>query len=534
MNCLDKKQNGGRGIKKQACVRRVCVNLQPTGTKPCADATVSLVDASSDATRADQPAAEVDTVLHDVLESLFMLNKQPLARSSGTSGLSEVVQRALAPAAVAGSDVPSRSAAVRLMRCGKCAACAIGDCGTCKNCLDKPRYGGPGVKKQACVARRCMRPRPVCEANDEYWRADELQPCGAGDFRPPTHQLAGAPHAVAAPLGASPLGAATGGTVAHPDVAPLGAIAPPMPVAGTPAERASSPRRQPVLASPPSRAADEDRASASTSGSTPQAGPLARAPLPPSAAPPLYARRSDGEDGAHALPYDNLDGALTAERGELPLLTRTLCEGRVGLPASALSPGGPSSLTILSFVTAHAAAAAAAAANGACDAATTDERSPARRASQPAVSKDPAPELRAGRREAARIHRELSSNDEDEVDRFDGANARCIPSDEQSPRAERSDHARPLKRRRGADTHAGGPRAVDALIGVDALTPPTSARASETPSTAGNRGTPSPSTTRGSEGESGSESRLPREHGIAQAYARGAGAVAAPDVQAVV
>ena len=44
--------------------------------------------------------------------------------------------------------VPNRS-----LRCGVCQACRARDCGSCKNCRDKPRFGGPGVKKKACIAR---------------------------------------------------------------------------------------------------------------------------------------------------------------------------------------------------------------------------------------------------------------------------------------------------------------------------------------------------------------------------------------------
>lgn len=49
-----------------------------------------------------------------------------------------------------------RRQAARLQRCGKCIPCKAVDCGTCQNCADKPRFGGKGVKKQACTARRCV------------------------------------------------------------------------------------------------------------------------------------------------------------------------------------------------------------------------------------------------------------------------------------------------------------------------------------------------------------------------------------------
>ena len=42
------------------------------------------------------------------------------------------------------------------LRCGECINCMLRDCGECGNCLDKPRFGGRGVRKQACSKRRCM------------------------------------------------------------------------------------------------------------------------------------------------------------------------------------------------------------------------------------------------------------------------------------------------------------------------------------------------------------------------------------------
>ena len=41
-------------------------------------------------------------------------------------------------------------------RCQQCCGCQAQDCGECKQCLDKPKYGGKGTKKQCCVKRRCI------------------------------------------------------------------------------------------------------------------------------------------------------------------------------------------------------------------------------------------------------------------------------------------------------------------------------------------------------------------------------------------
>ena len=43
-------------------------------------------------------------------------------------------------------------------RCGECPACCREDCGSCLNCTDKPKFGGRGARKQACLMRTCANP----------------------------------------------------------------------------------------------------------------------------------------------------------------------------------------------------------------------------------------------------------------------------------------------------------------------------------------------------------------------------------------
>ena len=51
-------------------------------------------------------------------------------------------------------------------RCGQCDGCLATDCGVCHNCLDKPKFGGPNMRKQPCIQRKCtamgtyQRPNP--------------------------------------------------------------------------------------------------------------------------------------------------------------------------------------------------------------------------------------------------------------------------------------------------------------------------------------------------------------------------------------
>jgi hypothetical protein len=42
-------------------------------------------------------------------------------------------------------------------KCGECAGCLRDNCGECAHCLDMPQFGGPGVKRQRCLERRCIK-----------------------------------------------------------------------------------------------------------------------------------------------------------------------------------------------------------------------------------------------------------------------------------------------------------------------------------------------------------------------------------------
>jgi len=61
-----------------------------------------------------------------------------------------------ADATAAAAAAAAEKARSRLSRCGQCENCNRRDCGKCVNCADKPKFGGPGIKKQACVVRKCL------------------------------------------------------------------------------------------------------------------------------------------------------------------------------------------------------------------------------------------------------------------------------------------------------------------------------------------------------------------------------------------
>ena len=46
----------------------------------------------------------------------------------------------------------------RRRRCQTCEGCRkTVDCGVCRFCRDKPKFGGRGTLKQACITKRCIR-----------------------------------------------------------------------------------------------------------------------------------------------------------------------------------------------------------------------------------------------------------------------------------------------------------------------------------------------------------------------------------------
>lgn len=56
-----------------------------------------------------------------------------------------------------GNNKPTKgTAGKKVWSCGKCSTCVAEDCGKCIYCLDRPKFGGPFVKKQRCIKRRCL------------------------------------------------------------------------------------------------------------------------------------------------------------------------------------------------------------------------------------------------------------------------------------------------------------------------------------------------------------------------------------------
>lgn len=82
------------------------------------------------------------------------------------SSSSNMMERDLTPPLPtrSGKTPPRRKTSGRIKNwcCLKCANCLADDCGKCINCLDRPKFGGPFIRKQRCLYKKClMKTKPI-------------------------------------------------------------------------------------------------------------------------------------------------------------------------------------------------------------------------------------------------------------------------------------------------------------------------------------------------------------------------------------
>jgi hypothetical protein len=106
---------------------------------------VSLTENDGDDNDGDIDSSAADLSDNNNHSSSF--NNSPQYSPVGKSGGVGLPQHQLNKLIVTGKKVWS---------CGKCMTCTAEDCGKCIYCLDRPKFGGPFIKKQRCIKRRCL------------------------------------------------------------------------------------------------------------------------------------------------------------------------------------------------------------------------------------------------------------------------------------------------------------------------------------------------------------------------------------------
>ncbi|XP_025100366.1 uncharacterized protein LOC112567768 isoform X2 [Pomacea canaliculata] len=79
-------------------------------------------------------------------------------------------------------------------RCKECEGCLAVDCGKCMYCRDRPKFGGQNILKQACIKRRCRRPRYSRQATEAF-----IQPKTLGNDEVDSSQMRQGPARSARP-----------------------------------------------------------------------------------------------------------------------------------------------------------------------------------------------------------------------------------------------------------------------------------------------------------------------------------------------
>ena len=151
----------------------------PTGDWFCESCTArraARADEASGQESGDVPDGEEDEASGEDAEAEEGGGHQPKRRRVASERAQEASELAAAMAA-ADPDAPKS----RNRKCGECPACLVRtDCGTCSNCLDMPKFGGPGKKRQTCKLRKCHALKKSAAAAASAARRIERSPGASG------------------------------------------------------------------------------------------------------------------------------------------------------------------------------------------------------------------------------------------------------------------------------------------------------------------------------------------------------------------
>lgn len=133
--------------------------FRPSTPPPAADSAAHLLVSAAESCVALSMAAHSDDESPSLPEGLTSPPRSGLGALLAASAHTppRAIARAAPPAVSRqGSGGIKRP---RSVRCGQCPGCVGDDCGMCKNCVDKPKFGGLGMRKQGCVRKICHAPR---------------------------------------------------------------------------------------------------------------------------------------------------------------------------------------------------------------------------------------------------------------------------------------------------------------------------------------------------------------------------------------
>lgn len=202
-HCQDMKKYGGPGLRKQSCKNRKCINPRRWGMavrKRRRSKAKKVVPENDEGEEDTSEKYESDFDDHDDGATSYYSQDSDHESTFGTTAshdtgfsdsdsheFSRTPELDPSEQQLHDNDIDSKESRTRVMRCGKCSGCTAEDCRECGHCLDKKKYGGPGLRKQSCKNRKCVAPKVVLlnQAKEEEHTDEKSNPVVQDYFEAP-------------------------------------------------------------------------------------------------------------------------------------------------------------------------------------------------------------------------------------------------------------------------------------------------------------------------------------------------------------
>ena len=141
-------------------------NNDGTDKKADSSSDSSSSTSSSSSSSSDEEESDVEDQAEKVVQNILQGQPKPAVSTPSTPASAKRGRPRKNPPNLLPAVTPSPKKEVqedgeemknrkRGRGCGACPGCVRADCGKCQYCKDKPKFGGPGKKKQRCSLRVC-------------------------------------------------------------------------------------------------------------------------------------------------------------------------------------------------------------------------------------------------------------------------------------------------------------------------------------------------------------------------------------------